>query len=146
MTHYLHTWKMLNQLVDEVSDEEWDAAAPDYLRPGRLALHIMLAAEFYTDQTSPTRERFPEQWDEFHAESIPARASFRTYAHGVQHGVGRWLLSQALETQEKRFPWAGTTRRSVAVFLLRHSLYHIGEMNAMLFRGGNGAIADPWLG
>lgn len=146
LAQYLHTWKMLDGLVGEVSDDEWDAEAPDYLRPGRLALHVMLSAEFYTDQMSPMRERFPNQWDEFRAETIPDRASYRAYAQRVQKGVARWLLGEPLDTPEDRFPWAGTTRRSVALFLLRHSLYHIGEMNAMLFRGSNGATADPWMG
>ena len=146
LAQYLHTWKMLDRLVGEISDEDWDGEASDYLRPGRLAFHIMLAAEFYTDQMSPMRERFPNQWDEFHAETIPDRASFRAYAHRAQKGVARWLLGEALDAQEERFPWAGTTRRSVALFLLRHSLYHLGEMNAMLFRGSNGATADPWMG
>jgi uncharacterized damage-inducible protein DinB len=146
LAQYLHTWRMLDRLVGETSDEEWDVEASDYLRPGRLAFHIMLSAEFYTDQTSPMRERFPRQWDEFRAQTIPDRASFRAYAQGVQKGVARWLLGEPLDAQEERFPWAGTTRRSVALFLLRHSLYHMGEMNAMLFRASNGATADPWMG
>lgn len=146
LAQYMHTWKMLNQLVGQISDAEWDAAAPDYLQPARLALHIMLSAEFYTDQMSPMRERFPRQWDEFHSEHIPDRVSFRAYAQRVQKGAGGWLLSESLDTLEERFPWAGTTRRSVAVFLLRHSLYHMGEMNAMLFRSSNGVTADPWMG
>ena len=145
LAQYLHTWKMLDRLVGEISDEEWDVQASDYLRPGRLAFHIMLSAEFYTDQMSPMRERFPKQWDEFHAEAVPDRATFRAYAQRVQKGVARWLLGE-LDAPEERFPWAGTTRRSVALFLLRHTLYHMGEMNAMLFRGRNGATADPWMG
>ena len=145
IAQYLHTWKMLDRLVDAISDDEWDVQASDYLRPGRLALHIMLSAEFYTDQMSPMRERFPNQWDEFHAKTIPDRASFRAYAQRVQKGVARWLLGEPLNAREERFPWATTTHRSVALFLLRHSLYHIGEMKAMLFRGSNGAIADPWM-
>lgn len=106
----------------------------------------LLAAEFYTDQTSPVRDQFPNQWDEFHAASIPDRASFRAYAQRVQKGVAGWILGEPLDAKEERFPWAGTTRRSVALFLLRHSLYHIGELNAVLFRGSNGATADPWMG
>ena len=76
---------------------------------------------------------------------FPTELRFEPTHNEYKKGSGRRLLGETLDAHEERFPWAGTTRRSVALFLLRHSLYHIGEMNAMLFRGSNGAIADPWM-
>ena len=146
LAQFLHTWKMLNDLVDEITEEEWNSQGTDYLQPARLALHIMLAVEYMTDQTSEMRERYKGQWAEFHDEKLPSKAEFATYARGVQKGVGAWLLGGSLDEPEDRFPWAGNTRRAVSVFLLRHSLYHLGELNAILFTGREGGIADPWMG
>lgn len=146
LAQFLHTWKMLNDLVDEATEEEWTSPGMDYLQPVRLALHIMLAAEYFTDQASEMRSRYKGQWAEFHDENLPGKAEFTAYARRVQKGVGAWVLAGSLDEPEERFPWAGSTRRAVSVFLLRHSLYHLGELNAILFTGREGGIPDPWMG
>jgi hypothetical protein len=43
------------------------------------------------------------------------------------------------------FPWAGETRLGVVIFLLRHSLYHLGELSSLLNESKHGDAEDHYV-
>ena len=47
--------------------------------------------------------------------------------------------------ENKPFEWAGETKLGVVIFLLRHSLYHIGELSSLLNESKNGAVEDHYV-
>ena len=47
--------------------------------------------------------------------------------------------------QNTAFEWAGETRLGVALFLLRHSLYHIGELSGLLNESKDGDVEDHFV-
>ena len=57
----------------------------------------------------------------------------------------RWLSDLAYGAENKSFPWAGETQLGVVIFLLRHSLFHIGELSSLLNESKNGVVEDHYV-
>jgi hypothetical protein len=47
--------------------------------------------------------------------------------------------------ENRSFDWAGETKLGVVIFLLRHNLYHIGELSSLLNESRNGEAEDHWV-
>lgn len=43
-----------------------------------------------------------------------------------------WINNINFDSRNDKFPWTGDSAVSVVLFVLRHSQYHLGEMNALL--------------
>jgi hypothetical protein len=50
-----------------------------------------------------------------------------------------------LHSENRAFEWAGETKLGVVLFLLRHSLYHIGELSSLLNESKNGDVEDHYV-
>jgi len=49
------------------------------------------------------------------------------------------------DAENLSFDWAGRTKLGVVIFLLRHNLYHIGELGSLLNESRNGEAEDNWI-
>jgi hypothetical protein len=43
------------------------------------------------------------------------------------------------------FPWAGKIKLGLVLFLMRHSLYHLGELSCLLNESRNGDVEDNYV-
>lgn len=50
-----------------------------------------------------------------------------------------------LAGENQDFPWAGSSRGGVALFSLRHMLYHLGELSALLNESKQGIVEDHYV-
>jgi hypothetical protein len=46
---------------------------------------------------------------------------------------------------EHPFDWAGAMRLGVALFLLKHSVYHLGELSSLLNESEHGDVEDLYV-
>jgi surface antigen len=56
-----------------------------------------------------------------------------------------WLSEMDFSAENRSFDWAGKTKLGVVIFLLRHNLYHIGELSSLLNESRNGEAEDNWV-
>jgi hypothetical protein len=56
-----------------------------------------------------------------------------------------WLTEVDFQAENKKFHWAGKTNVGPVLFLLRHTLYHIGELSSLLNESKNGVADDNWV-
>jgi hypothetical protein len=56
-----------------------------------------------------------------------------------------WLTEVDFQAENKKFHWAGKTNVGQVLFLLRHTLYHIGELSSLLNESKNGVAEDKWV-
>ena len=56
------------------------------------------------------------------------------------------LTEMDYSSKNAAFPWAGETRLGIVIFLLRHSLYHPGELSSLLNESRNGDVEDNYVG
>jgi hypothetical protein len=122
--------------------EQWRGGEIDYLIPARLALHVIEAAEFYSgDSPEEFRwgSRFGVNCERTPPEQLPDQEAMLRYLDEVQARVETWLrgLTDAdLLLPGQAFPWTGRCVLDRAIYVLRHTHQHIGEMNAELRRRG----------
>ena len=56
-----------------------------------------------------------------------------------------WMTNMDLYADNEPYPWTGKSNLSVVIFLLRHSLFHIGELSSLLSESKNGNVPDHWV-
>ena len=56
--------------------------------------------------------------------------------NGMKGKVNTWLSEMDFNAENRSFEWAGETKCGVVLFLLRHSLYHMGELSSCLMKAG----------
>jgi len=57
----------------------------------------------------------------------------------------KWLSDLEYGAENKSFPWAGETKLGVVIFLLRHMIFHIGELSSLLNESKTGIVEDHWV-
>jgi len=135
-------WTTMREILANVPDAEWTSG--DGARvPARLLYHILGGTETYARSTSyeeflATR-RFPGDWDVVPLQQLPDRTTAAAQVRDMEAQVNSWLDQlgdSGLMEADPGFPWAGTRKLGRAVYLLRHTQNHLGELNAELSKRG----------
>jgi len=132
------SWQELRRAVEATPPDDWIEGSPDYLRPARLAYHILFTADMYAthmgyEEYRPHRT-YKIDW-EGPVDALPAKAVLLQWLAQTEMAVRDWLISlgdQGLLSPETQYPWTGATKLDRALYLLRHNMWHIGELNAIL--------------
>jgi hypothetical protein len=56
-----------------------------------------------------------------------------------------WLSEMDFGAKNTAFVWAGESWLGVVIFLLRHTLFHLGELSALLNESKNGMVDDHYV-
>jgi hypothetical protein len=78
-------------------------------------------------------------------DALPSPADVVACLDNLKAKTHAWLSALDLDADNRCFAWAGETNVSVVVFLLRHSLYHIGELSCLLNESRHGKAEDNWV-
>jgi hypothetical protein len=146
---YAHTWRVFARLVKDFDTDAWRHTGRDAMRPARLSHHILGSTKYYIEDTEDMHYQsgkpFELDWINCPDADLPSQAdildAIGTFTTKTEH----WLSELDYEAPNETFPWAGKTRLSVAIFLLRHSLYHLGELSALLNESKNGDVPDHYV-
>jgi hypothetical protein len=57
----------------------------------------------------------------------------------------KWLSEMDYTAPNVAFPWAGKTQFGVALFLLKHTTFHLGELNALREESLVGPVEDHYV-
>ena len=119
------------------------------MTPGNVAMHILGSTRYYIGDSEDVELEDGTLFDFRKPDSPdalpPGQSTVIHLAKVMEERTNRWLSSLRLFEANESFPWTGTDRLSVAVFLLRHSSHHLGELNAMLHRSRDGQIRDHFV-
>jgi uncharacterized damage-inducible protein DinB len=135
---YDRVWGTFRDAISKLSDPQWRTSECDWLAPIRLAYHLVETAEFYS-LSSPKDGAEPLDWDSGATDQLPSQAQLLAYIDRVQPMVREWLTTcsdEAFLSSETEFDWTGGTRLDRAIYSLRHSQHHLGQINAELRRKG----------
>lgn len=140
-------WAMVRKTIEATPERLWRDGGIAHVCPARLAYHIAATVDFYTDDREefPIAKRFGSNWDKAEAEKLPDRDEALQYIQDCERRMDEWLSSHSDESiadQNKSHPWCGKTEMDLALYVLRHTLHHHGEMNAIIVF--NGDSSDNW--
>lgn len=146
---YTHTWKIFAGLVHDFDPHAWRYAGCGTMNPARVAYHILSGVKYYIEDSSPltfaSGDPFERNIAALAPEALPSQPDLLLCLETLQAKTETWLTEMDFQAETPTFPWAGKTHLSVALFLLRHTLYHVGELSALLNETHNGVAEDNWV-
>lgn len=146
---YAHTWRTFAGIVRDFDSDAWRHIGRGIILPVRLAFHILKSTMYYIEDTSTVLyaagRPFDGNWEAVKEEDFPSQDDILAGTDALQSKTEKWLSDMDFDAENRTFGWAGATKFGVALFLLRHTLYHIGELNALLEESKNGKAEDNFV-
>jgi hypothetical protein len=146
---YAHAWRVFERLVNDFDDAAWFAAGRRATRPARLSFHILKSTKYYLEDSSELRfasgKPFATDCEKAPDDALPSRADIADGIKLFAAKTDRWLSEMVYSAKNTAFPWAGESRLGVVIFLMKHSLYHLGELSSLLNESRNGDAEDNYV-
>jgi hypothetical protein len=146
---YGHTWRVLARVVKDFEPDAWIHAGRGTILPVRIAFHMVQSVTYYIGSSSPLLlvggKPFDGDWDSVTEADLPTQQEIVSALDAMGAGVESWLCDIDLDAENKAFGWAGATQFGVVLFLLRHTLYHLGQLSALLEESRDGKAADHFV-
>ncbi len=147
---YAHAWRVFERLVVDFDAEAWLQAGRDANTPVRLSWHILQSVKSYLADTSALQfasgKSFARDWVQVTESQLPSQADILACLLEMQSRTEKWLAELDTSAANEAFPWAGETQLGVVIFLLRHTMYHLGELSSLLNESKRGQVADHYAG
>ena len=146
---YAHTWRTFAGIVKDFDDDAWLHTGKGIVIPVRIAFHILKATTYYLEDESTVLlaagKPFDGNWDAVEEKDWPSQSDIVAGIDALQVKTEKWLSEMDFDAENKTFGWAGATKLGVALFLLSHTLYHVGGLNAFLEESKNGKAEDQFV-
>lgn len=149
INQYGHTWRMFEKIVKDFDAEAWLQTGRGVITPARVALHILLGTQYYLEDKTPFQypsgKPFDPKWVIIKTDDLPSQNDILEFMREMMEKTEKWLFDLAYDAENKAFPWAGETQLGVVIFLLRHNVFHIGELSSLLSESKDGVVEDHWV-
>jgi hypothetical protein len=150
ISQYAHTWRVFESLVQDFEAEAWFQTGRGAITPVRLSWHILQSVKYYLADSAPLQftsgQSFEGDWATVAESPLPSQADIVACLLEMQVRTEKWLVGMNASAPNEAFPWAGDTQLGVMIFLLRHSLFHLGELSSLLNESKHGQVADHYVG
>jgi hypothetical protein len=149
INQYAHAWRIFERLVEAFDADAWLHAGRGVITPARLALHILMGTKYYLDDFTPMEypsgKPFDHEWQKINNDDLPTQNDILACIPEVKLKTEDWLTNLDLYAENEPYLWAGETNLGVVIFLLRHSLFHIGELSSLLSESKTEKVEDHWV-
>jgi uncharacterized damage-inducible protein DinB len=146
---YGHTWRIFEHIVKNFDKEAWFHTGRGTTTPRRIAFHILQGVKYYIEDSSTiifaSGKSFENNWETAQEEDLPSQNDILACINELKVKTERWLSEMDFNAENRSFDWAGKTKLGVVLFLLRHNVYHLGELSSLLNESRNGAAEDNWV-
>jgi len=146
IAQYDHTWRVFEKIVAAFEEDAWIHVGRESYTPARIAFHILKAVQYYLEDNTISHfasgKRFDDEWDTTNEDSLPSQNDIMLCIKDLQAKTELWLTEIDFHAKNTSFEWAGDTKLGVVIFLLRHTLFHIGELSGLLSESRNGDVED----
>ena len=148
INQYAHTWRVFEEIVKDFDEQAWLDTGPGPNTPAGTAFHLLKGVKYYIEDSSalslPSGISFECTPATMKKDELPSQSDIVAGIGELKVKTEKWLSEIDLSSENKSFPWAGATKLGVMLFLLRHTLYHIGELSVLLNESKNGVAEDNW--
>jgi hypothetical protein len=146
---YAHTWRVFERIVQDFNNDAWFHTGRKTITPARLAFHILKAVKYYIEDATSilfaSGKPFDNDWETAKEEDLPSQNDILVCINELEVKTQKWLSEMDYNSENKSFKWAGETKLGVVLFLLRHTLYHMGELSSLLNESKNGDVEDHYV-
>jgi hypothetical protein len=149
ISQYAHTWRVFERLVNDFDNDAWVHTGRKTITPVRLAFHILKAVKYYLEDPSASLfesgKSFDDDCETTKEEDLPSQNDILACIKEFKVKTENWLSEMDFNSTNRAFEWAGETKLGVVIFLLRHSIYHLGELSSLLNESKNGDAEDNYV-
>lgn len=149
IAQYAHIWRVFERLVNDFDDTSWICTGRRTITPARLSFHILKATKYYLEDASVIEFVSGKSFDVDSAtvsvEALPSRSDVILSIKEFAQKTESWIAGMDLCSSNQAFEWAGKTKLGLAIFLLKHSVYHLGELSSLLNESKNGEAEDNYV-
>ena len=149
INQYGHTWRVFERIVKDFDKDAWHHTGRGTITPVRLAFHILQGVKYYIEDSTTllfaSGKSFESNWKTAPEEDLPSQNDIVACINELQAKTEKWLAEMDFHAENRSFEWAGETKLGVVLFLLRHSVYHIGELSSLLNESKNGNAEDNYV-
>ena len=149
ISQYAHIWRVFERLVDDFDDVAWIHTGRKATTPARLSFHILKATKYYLEDMSAVEfasgKSFEANCETAREEALPSRNDVILCIRDFAKKTENWIAEMDLDSVNQAFEWAGKTKLGVVIFLLKHSVYHLGELSSLLNESRNGEAEDNYV-
>jgi len=146
---YTHGWKLFERLVRDFDQDAWMHTGRGAVTPVRMSFHILQSVKYHIEDSTAilfaSGRSFECNWETANEEDLPTQNDVLGCIHELKARTEDWLTKIDFTEKNTLFEWAGETRLDVALFLLHHSFYHLGELSSLLNESKNGAVEDHYV-
>ena len=146
---YEHTWRVFERIVKDFDNDAWIHTGRGTITPVRIAFHILKGVKYYIEDSTTllfaSGKSFESNWETAPDEDLPSQNDILVCINELQAKTEKWLTEMDFHAENRSFKWAGETKLGVVLFLLRHSVYHIGELSSLLNESKNGDAEDNYV-
>jgi len=136
---FAEAWSMLRDVIASCDDEGWRAPTDGFRNIARLAYHVVETVDDYVHEdldAFPWAERFGVDWETDNLAALPTPEEIDTYIAEVEAKAAAWIADlgqDGLLEPDAVFHKEGMSHLDRALYVLRHTQHHIGEI-ASVFR------------
>jgi len=149
IAQYAHIWRVFERLVNDFDDAAWIHTGRKATTPARLSFHILKATKYYLEDSSTvvfaSGKSFDINCETAHEDALPARSDVIMCIKEFARKTESWISEMDVHAANKAFEWAGKTKLGVVIFLLKHSVYHLGELSSLLNESRHGEAEDNYV-
>jgi hypothetical protein len=146
---YGHTWRVFERLVNDFDEDAWLHTGRKTITPARLSFHILKAVKYYLEDKSTilfeSGKSFDIDWETAQENDLPSQKDIVACIGGLKEKTEKWLSEMDYSSPNKAFQWAGETKLGAVIFLLRHTIYHLGELSSLLNECKKGNAEDNFV-
>ena len=146
---YGHVWQILQRLVKGFDQDAWTRAGRGTNTPVRMAHHILQGVKYYLQDSTTvvfaSGKPFEDKCWEVAEQDLPSQDDILVCIDEFRTKTEKWLNEMDFEAENESFGWAGETQLGVAMFLFSHTVYHLGELSALLSESKNGNVEDAYV-
>jgi hypothetical protein len=117
--------------------------------PARLSFHILKATKYYLEDsaaiTFTSGKPFHVDCATAKREALPSRMDIIHCIREFAQKTECWISDMDLSSINQAFEWAGKTKLGLVIFLLKHTVYHLGELSSLLNESKNGETEDNYV-
>ncbi len=149
ISQYAHVWRVFERLVNDFDDTAWFCTGRKATTPVRLSFHILKATKYYIEDASVVEfasgKSFDINCENASEDALPSRNDVILCIREFAKKTESWIAAMDICAANQAFTWAGRTKLGVVIFLLKHSVYHLGELSSLLNESKNGEAEDNYV-
>lgn len=144
MDQFTHFWNHFALVVEQFHGYDWRNKGAGLTKPDRLAYHIFKTTRRYVKDEGALSFGSGRSFDLEEAELRPSREEILSLVDYFRDLCCQWVEGMVLYEEGVPVPQAGAARFSEVLLLLRHSAFHLGEMEGILNEAQFGKTPDLW--